>query len=791
MTSLSRWLRLASFLAPGLCAPLALADGLKLDIFQVIPSRGHAPFKVETKGLSPLDVDFTILDSTGRILGPAEGGTIQLVRSPFGRITATWIYQAPATDQDLHLTIRVTARGAGGATDESKITVLGLPRSAEPAAPSAGGAVQPGGALAESLPFTGVPMKVVLEYLGDDPRFIRRNRLPFLDLESRGRFQDGTGHGEPPEVRFDRFGRPDQSATAPFPREPGEPITVGFGMPLVFRMAHGSGEGGSLCSMADPYPGPGAGVTRTELGDAPVAEIALRGQIWSFTVEDLRWDGKAWQDRRGVQSVMVRGLCPLAGAKDLPGFQDGDGHQARCGTILGLAWTPDLGRRDLKQTWGSGTWDGTTNQGFVFTERGANAVRIASMLGSVRTLCGDPAAEGHVDGPGTAARFSQPGRVAVHSSIQEPYRPGANLRAYVADVGNHCIREVNLETGAVRTLQLAHGAVLANPQGIWVDRDSLVVADQGDGLVKRILATGEVQVVAGDARHGHRFTQLRAIASPRVSRVVREYQAFPYYVLDGNALCVIDREHQVRVLAGSVQQAGFADALDARAGVPCLREPSDLACSGRYVYILDSGNHALRRYDRRSGALTTVVGDPAEPSLRWGLLRDGLEDWPVPSTDYAALGETQALAQCGGNPFLGLGTADCLGLLIAPDLHNPSSGLPVIAALPLAAPPQAGEACPLTFTVSPDPGVLAWRPNPDHAYDFEYWVSSAGASEVPRPGRGRFGEPVAVTLAPLGVGENPVRIRCVTLDGYSVATRVVIITAPAEAPASGPAMGGP
>jgi hypothetical protein len=702
---------------------------------------------------------------------------------------ALWWYQAPATDHDLHLTIRATARGDGGESDESEITVQGMPRYAGSAAPGEGKG-EPGGPLAGALPFRGAPLKVVLEYLGENPAFSRREPLPFLDLGGEGRFPDGTGHGPAPEVRFNPWGEPIPTSRAPLQDEP---ITVGFGMPLVFRMDHGRGEGGSLCSMEDPYPGPGVGVSRLQMSDAPVAEIALRGQVWSFTVEDLRWDGKAWQDRLAVQAVTVRGLCPLAGAKGLPGFQDGTGHQARCGTVLGLAWTPALNREELGTSWAPRWVEGTNHQGFVFTERGSNAVRIANLRGQVLTLCGDPRLEGHVDGRGTAARFRGPGRVAVGFAIDGVSNGLDDLRAYVADGGNHCIREVHLGTGAVATVRLRHGATLVDPQGIWVDSHSLVVADQGDGLVKRIRVTGEVQVVAGDSRHGYRFTRLRGLASPAETQLGF---SFPYYVLDGNALCVIDREHQVRVLAGSVRQAGFKDAAVARAELPCLNEPSDLACIGRYVYILDSGNHALRRFDPGSGALTTVAGDPAGTSLSWGLLRDGLEEWPGNDPDYAALGETRALARCGANPFLALGADDCLGLLIDPDLHHQRLEVPVITALPLAGPPRAGQACPLRFTVGPAPGEPAWPPNPNHAYDFEYWVSSAGASEVPRPGRGRFGEPVAVTLPPLDAGETTARIRCVTLDGYSVATRVVITAAapaathpgatPAPAPETAP-----
>ena len=74
-----------AWLAPGLSSAFVLANSLHLDIFQGINSRSSSPFAVTAEGFPPQEVDFTILDGTGRTLGPAEGGTIRLMRCNTGK----------------------------------------------------------------------------------------------------------------------------------------------------------------------------------------------------------------------------------------------------------------------------------------------------------------------------------------------------------------------------------------------------------------------------------------------------------------------------------------------------------------------------------------------------------------------------------------------------------------------------------------------------------------------------------------------------------------------------------
>jgi hypothetical protein len=190
----------------------------------------------------------------------------------------------------------------------------------------------------------------------------------------------------------------------------------------------------------------------------------------------------------------------------------------------------------------------------------------------------------------------------------------------------------------------------------------------------------------------------------------------------------------------------------------------------------------------------TVVGNPGSEPQRWGLARLGLDEWPRQAEDYATLVCPMALAVLDANESLVLGTGACLARLngVFERLRTepwPGSALPAITPALPAAPPEAGRPWPLTFSVAyaPQPAAAALpQPAAAHApgwapFQIDYYLTCTDSgSEVPLHGRGRFLEPITVTAPALVAGENPVRIRCVTLGGRSMATRVTV-TAVAQA----------
>ena len=114
------------------------------------------------------------------------------------------------------------------------------------------------------------------------------------------------------------------------------------------------------------------------------------------------------------------------------------------------------------------------------------------------TFAGGPPSKGSVDGIGSAARFNQPGGVAVDSA--------GNV--YVADTGNSTIRKMT-PGGLVSTLAGSAGkpgstdgtgkaAQFSGPTGVAVDNGGNVyVADNGNSTIRKISPAGEVRTLAG------------------------------------------------------------------------------------------------------------------------------------------------------------------------------------------------------------------------------------------------------------------------------------------------------
>jgi DNA-binding beta-propeller fold protein YncE len=173
------------------------------------------------------------------------------------------------------------------------------------------------------------------------------------------------------------------------------------------------------------------------------------------------------------------------------------GRDGRVGTLLGAgARGRDVvgGGRGVGQTlawpWATACGD----DGVVWIAvAGTHQVWAMAVDGEARARVGTGLA-GCVDGPAAQARLCAPRGLAL----------GAGA-LFVADAGNHAIRRFDLATGIVTTL-VGRGphepgdvdgafaaARLRTPSALWWDGAALLVADTGNGKVKRLdLAKGEI-----------------------------------------------------------------------------------------------------------------------------------------------------------------------------------------------------------------------------------------------------------------------------------------------------------
>jgi len=627
---------------------------------------------------------------------------------------------------------------------------------------------------------TGLPPDLIglVGACADEPVFgsclshVRREGFPFLDLDTGERFPGG-----PRDVVLEE-GEDGQLSDYCF----GYGLTV----PIFFSLP---GWDTVLFSYADhrTVPGPDApGAVHTVRrqffgGERGVAQalLSFTGGVRTLQFEGLRRsDDGGWISRVSRHRVMIRGLRIEAGRPGEPGLQDGYPLTAGCLAPFDVLPNAFIGPKGKRKPFK------------VFTD--GHALRTQPLGGGpLRTVCGDPAAPGFRDGAKDEARFNRPTYLA-DMTLERFGGPGLGpwwtggepweCAVLVLDAGNKRVRAVNLEDGRVVSLP---GEGLEQPQGLAAiqkpTRDGrtttvICVADQGRNQILYFdVATQGFRVHAGllhdpEANDGPRavarFRNLQGLAfgGPNAAWL---------FVIDGHALRRVDARGKVTTLAGCVDAAGYLDSPPA--GQPCFNHPTGIAATGNSVYIADTGNHCIRHYDLLTGALSTVAGDPADPVLCPGLLRDGLAELPdEPHARYATLEGPRGLHvdPRHNGTMLGVATGACVGVI---DHPMPDDDGRIQALFPRGLKP--GSICQLGFQFS---RIGAELPedveDPNLLGDFRYvgtWLLPNG-QPVPgmdiHKGTGRLGQPVRIlaNLPSEGIARDlRLHVRILDYEGYS------------------------
>ena len=237
-----------------------------------------------------------------------------------------------------------------------------------------------------------------------------------------------------------------------------------------------------------------------------------------------------------IQKITAAGVVStFAGSSGQAGSQDGVGASARFnqpgGVVVaanGNVYVADTGNATIRKiapdgtvttvagspanrgnTDGMGTAASFSSPSGIALDAGGNlfvadamnaTVRKITPDGTVSTVAGLAGNRGDTDGAGTAARFNFPSGVAVDA--------GGVL--YVADTYNDTIRTIS-PAGMVATLAGSAGisgssdgagatALFNQPVNLAVDAaGNLVVADTGNGTIRKVTAAGAVTTIAGMA----------------------------------------------------------------------------------------------------------------------------------------------------------------------------------------------------------------------------------------------------------------------------------------------------
>ena len=245
--------------------------------------------------------------------------------------------------------------------------------------------------------------------------------------------------------------------------------------------------------------------------------------------------------------------------------------------------------------------------------------KVDIITGEISTIAGKAPSPGADDAAGEKSRFSTPGGVVLDGDA-----------LYVADTYNHTIRKVDIPSGEVTTLAGTPGvrgtsdssespAVFNSPTDVITDEngDYLYIIDTGNHVVRRMnLSTtddkpdGEIRTFVGyPESSGSQDGVGRAARFNSPKRGIRLGDKL--YITDtGNHLIrKIDMSTgEVTTLAGEAGIAGWTDTGEGSNGTAMFNSPGDITTDGSFLYVADTGNHAIRKIDLSTGVVETVIG---------------------------------------------------------------------------------------------------------------------------------------------------------------------------------------
>lgn len=344
-----------------------------------------------------------------------------------------------------------------------------------------------------------------------------------------------------------------------------------------------------------------AGSARTYGTSDGAAAAARFGAISGIVVDAVGviYVADAGTNINGIVGSRIRKLTPggivstVAGGSAY-GFADGAGAVATFSTLNGLT---------------------IDKQGNLFVaDQGNFAIRKITPAGMVSTLAGGALSPAAADGIGVAARFSLPYGLAADSAgnvYVADSNPGLQFNAVrkitpAAEVTT--ITGNNAGTGT--TDGPAGDARFTRPEAIAVYSDgTLVVADTGNQLIRKVSTTGVVSTLAGNPGHALFNTSGDGTGSQAnffqpVGIVVGSDGAA--YVADAfrNTIRRVGNDGVVTTLAGSYQTS--SQAADGQGAQARFASTNGIAIdSNGILYIADY--HAVRRVDAK-GNVTTLAG---------------------------------------------------------------------------------------------------------------------------------------------------------------------------------------
>jgi sugar lactone lactonase YvrE len=244
----------------------------------------------------------------------------------------------------------------------------------------------------------------------------------------------------------------------------------------------------------------------------------------------------------------------------------------------------------------------------------------------------------NVAGSGRAG-YAGDGGPATEALLNEPYEvrfdPAGTI--FFVEMKNHLVRRVDAKTGVIATVAgtgksgfggdggPATKALFASPHSIALDPGKnggpayLYVADIGNHRIRRVdLATGTIDSIAGTGEQRLPADGQRAAGNPVIGPRALFLQGRTLWVAlrEGHSVWRLELDggtwHHV---AGNGKAGYGGDGGPARAAA--FNGPKGIALDDDgNIFVVDTENQAIRRIDAKTSVITTVAG--AGPSARGG-----------------------------------------------------------------------------------------------------------------------------------------------------------------------------
>lgn len=231
-----------------------------------------------------------------------------------------------------------------------------------------------------------------------------------------------------------------------------------------------------------------------------------------------------------------------------------------------------------------------------------------------------------VNGVGGTKRFAGDGGPALDALLNFPTAIVADAEGdlYIADTMNHRIRRVDAHTGRITTIAgvglprfggdggPSVAAGLNEPAALVVQGTRLYVADQSNNRIRMIdLRTGVITTVAGtgtatfngDGRHATEA----ALAGPSGLTIGTDGRLYIADTFNGRIRAVDPATGMIETVVGDGGEYRYQGEMEA--ATPSLSRPCGIVVDLEgNVFMTDSDNHLVRRWERVAGRIDRVAG---------------------------------------------------------------------------------------------------------------------------------------------------------------------------------------